>query len=294
MKRTLLAVVPTLCVAAPAMAGDRDSHGNFTGFYTGIGAGVSQSFDHLDSMTQSTFNTLFTATTGKYQTQHLNTSQNQLLGHNFAAGTVYLGFGKQFEDSRVYLGGEVFAEAAQNVLTTSSTAARKDAFLFRGVPTGFNNSDSETLVTETRVKFNPIEFGVDLKPGIVVNPTTLFYGRIGVSFNRIDASSNSKLTINIFNPSGSPAGSSTSSLNLHHTKNVTGLRLGLGMEEILGNRFAGTVDYIYTYYSNGPTLSGAANVFSPGVITTTNGLTNNTTIKAYNQTFMVGLKYYFC
>lgn len=81
-------------------------------------------------------------------------------------------------------------------------------------------------------------------------------------------------------------------LTSSETKDVVGLRLGIGLEQELFDDLSWTIDYIFTDY-------GKVDVFGQGDTTSNNdsvtsgGLTQDSSVRVNTQSLMLGIKYYF-
>lgn len=134
---------------------------------------------------------------------------------------------------------------------------------------------------------------MDGKFGAVLSPNMLVYARLGAAFNQLKINSNNTLVINDLNTNIGPL-TRTSVLNVGGTRNLVGLRFGLGGEHFLTQNLVAKFDYVFTWYGK-VNINGVANVTNtaPSEPITTNGFTNSTSAKMNTQTVMVGLNYYF-
>lgn len=285
MKRTLLAVVPLACISVAAAA-QNEQH-NFDGFYAGAKAGISSTFANVDSATNANFITTVASVPGF---ENMKNGTHTILGHIFGAGSINLGYGRQLTNSQIYLGAELSGNAASRELSVPVTATESSGII--------GTLDTFTLATQTRARLNTLELAIDFKPGVVVNPATLIYGRIGAAFNRMQTTSNSTLSSRDVIGFGFPPIAATNNLYIQNQKNVAGLRLGVGGEHFLTNNMTVSAEYLFTWYGSASGLSGAANVTNTfpliGAPTTTpNGLTNTTSATMYSQAVMIGLNYFF-
>lgn len=146
---------------------------------------------------------------------------------------------------------------------------------------------------------------MDLRPGILLSPDTLLYGRVGAAFNTLKITSDS---INMgsyvfpvfFNRSLQL--NTASALVASDSKDVTGLRLGAGLEQYLGYNIAIEADYIYTNYGDinvnsignsigGEIILGEGDDLIPHTIP--GGFVNHTKVDVTSNAALVGLTYYF-
>lgn len=253
----------------------------FEGLYGGVMGGLV----HTKAQTSVNTNTLSDTPFAGSDTDLSSSPQNVNQTKNSGIGALYLGYGKFINNSRFYMAGEVFGDFAKRNPASSTYNSLA----------GFTPAEYASLATNTQVKLNNGEFGVDFRPGYLVAPNTLLYGRIGAAFNKISLTTNNTYVV-AGSKEGEGSYSYTSTLPVTNTKNALGLRLGLGAEHYLGNNFALTFDYIYTYYgkvtaSNTGNTTGADDTGS--AVITTGGFTGQSSTKVSTQAAMLGIKYYF-
>jgi opacity protein-like surface antigen len=121
----------------------------------------------------------------------------------------------------------------------------------------------------------------------------LFYGRVGLAFTELKLSTNVLLagntSLGVHGPFNFSAPTSSN-------KNLAALRLGAGFEKQLCPLWNMRLDYIYTYYGKASIDAIAAatqtivGLGGPNY-TLTNTVINNTEVKVYNNTVMLGLSY---
>jgi opacity protein-like surface antigen len=258
----------------------------FDGVYVGAEGGILNSFANVDSTTNANFLTQYANAPTTANSQKLSSNSNTNLNHNFGVGAFSIGFGK-LTQSKVYVGGELALNLANRKTSfiTAPSESAVDPF------PAFQNNNA-TLNTNTYTKLNFAEFDMDGKFGTVLTPNMLVYARLGAAFNQLKINSNNTLTINELERV--PL-TKTSALNVAGTRNLVGLRFGLGGEHFLTQNLVAKLDYVFTWYGK-TGINGAANVQNTGPVpptTTANGLTNSTFAKMNTQTVMVGLSYYF-
>ena len=202
------------------------------------------------------------------------TVPSQLLNNQFQ-GMAYLGYGSSWQ--RKYLGAEVFAQAAAHNKLEGNLA---HSFLATGV--GFNTQQIDFTST---VKTSSIQFGGDLRPGILVTPLTLLYGRVGVSAAKIHTHVD---VLNSTNSSNVETFSVPGSFESEAWK--AAFRLGLGLEYLLTLKLHLRADYIHTNYG---ILSFSKNATSTGSSGSTVFVSSTLSDHVKNNTVLVGLTYYF-
>lgn len=143
---------------------------------------------------------------------------------------------------------------------------------------------SEGIFNSNRATIGPWHWGVDFRPGVLLTPQTLLYGRVGITQAHVKYSS---IVSNVL-----VLGPTTSviSVNERAKRCQHFLRVGLGVEQFLCPQFSLRWDYAYTKYKFLTTQNGA---FQPG---TTNVLSvsdsNRLSLRTHELT--LALSYYFC
>lgn len=151
----------------------------------------------------------------------------------------------------------------------------------------------ENLDYRQRASSRSIEYGIDFKPGVLLGPCTLLYGRVGAAFNRFNFKSKS-----IAGYSDESIGHNLSPISVeetlcaHRYKQKTGLRLGVGFEQLVWGNFGITLDYIYTYYGN-ICLSGSQDT-TVRDRTVEKGLAVSSDLRLRNHAVLLGISYRFC
>jgi outer membrane immunogenic protein len=192
-------------------------------------------------------------------------------------GTFFAGYGASCHC--FYMGFEGFLRASPNRLKMS----QGDSLSTFGGSTTFALSET----ARSRVDTGDWHYGFDVRPGFLLDPCTLLYGRAGVEWSRVKLSGivagqvTSPTTSNIFNAFATGS----------HSKVSPHLRLGFGIEKRLCSNLALRTDYIYTDYGRismsayGTTLDGGGNVAS---------ISEQVKTRLRNYAVSVGLSYYFC
>lgn len=140
---------------------------SFDGFYGGVGAGGSLTTGEFNSSAKGTFDFL---------PQNFSTdasfASKDVSRRDFPKGELF--FGYSCSRKCLYLGTELFASLSSYRMTNSATGGKSEAGI-------------ETLTTTAlnKIKLNIADYGVDLRPGWILSPFTLLYGRVGVAFNRL-------------------------------------------------------------------------------------------------------------
>jgi opacity protein-like surface antigen len=159
---------------------------------------------------------------------HSSTLGRTGLKRNSVVAEVFTGYGCAWET--FYLGVEGYLKVPRN--KTKSAAHN----VYHPVPLYSLQPLVVRYATITSAKFRKAELGLDIRPGILMSPSTMLYGRIGTAVNRIYITKTTKFS-----------GQSAEVIN-QRKKNTPGLRLGGGMEHVVGSNLSLRVDYVFTKY----------------------------------------------
>ncbi len=179
---------------------------------------------------------------------------------NAFKGAFFVGYGQCWDS--LYLGAEAFVDLSQYKNRNSA-----ESLIYQGFPRKNQINTHSTL--------SSLQYGIDLRPGVILTPQSMLYGRVGVAFS--DLTLNTEAQFRNSNIQGV-------NLPLSEEKDVAALRLGAGLEQHLCPRLNLRLDYIYSYYGR---ISAGAAIRGPGTLT----LESDTNIKVYNNTFMLGMSY---
>lgn len=148
------------------------------------------------------------------------------------------GYGSTFNDI-LYLGGEAFLNGGSATTSTKT----------------IDNGSQTAKLTST------YNYGIDFVPGIKVTPSTMIYGKVGLSEARF------KLTENL-------APGFTSGVAGTSSENRLGGRLGLGAQTDVSTNFAVRGEFVHTAYRGftEPSNAGFQNRITPKTNTATIGL----------------------
>lgn len=223
---------------------------SFNGFYAGVDGGFirsdASSNDSLagaNSLSISLFDILnFPIVNRTIDGGSSSFDQNE----DSAIGGLHLGWGRQF--NQFYAGIEGFVNVADRNFETIDRLTNQTQTTTILIPlvTVFS-----TVASSNKLEMNPVEGGADLRLGVVTDTdTTLIYGKLGVAFNRL------KLTSTNFSNYGftilpTIIGANfnvPSFASVEQTKNVAGVRLGLGIEQFISCHWSIRADYTHTDY----------------------------------------------
>jgi opacity protein-like surface antigen len=271
LRLLVVAVGSLICTSAFASA-----NSNFDGFYAGGRVGGLATNAKIQNDSSATF-------INQYDDENqVNSSASNNIWNNSLAGDAFVGYGKRMNNSNFYLSGEVFAELGQPEATLNQSSYHQQPN---------DDEDNETLSTSSKVSLGHVGFGVDFRPGYLIDSNTLVYGRIGAVVNRETINSN-----DVFSFDDLQGEIITNNvLNASRTRDVVGVRFGLGAERRINSNLSATIDYVYTDY-------GRVSARGVGDINTTvdgdpdtvpGGFLNNASGTLATQALMVGLKYNF-
>ncbi len=257
----------------------------FDGFYTGLSAGGSFLNGHENvEQTGTSFSSF-----AKTNIMFANSSRRGLV-KNSLAGSVFLGYG--LSRDFVYLGVEGFIKGARAKVKTHDIV-RNTQLDTTGVLAPLNRR----VVTDTQTKLKPWEFGVDLRPGVLLNSETLLYGRVGITWNKLSLVSTQNFTFDVQKPGPTPVTLPAFSQALSKRKHNSALRLGVGLERQVCENLTIRADYINTRYRkahiSGSTTVQDVNVRFPGDNFSRTVLNDFKIRKLATNTVMLGLSYYW-
>lgn len=266
----------------------------FDSFYLGVGVGDSFTSGRLNSGTMVTQNG---AGGGEFFSNFTNLRHFQHLKRDSWFGALYGGYG--FSCDYMYLGGELSIKfSGHNTATTSHPVVASDMPV--DTTAGAVTSGVDTIDDTTTLTFRKVEYTLDARPGVLLSPCTLFYGRIGVAFNRATLNSNINATINETFISGGGAllfGATNSFSIAQSASKKVGIRFGLGIEQSIKECISLRLDYVYTRYRK---INLATNTSNTAPIAGTNGpgpafgtFVDVRQVKPYNHSVMLGLTYYW-
>ena len=195
-----------------------------------------------------------------------------------ATGAIFAGYGHTW--NKFYLGGEIALSNAYYNMASSSTTG-----LSRTIDNAITVTSAKQI--NTQVNVSPTQFGLFLRPGVMLSPTSLLYGRIGTSFATITYSTNvtdTKIlaetpTIISF-PLMIPANKRT---------HRAALQLGTGLEQALNNQLTMRLDYLFSYYGKIRMSAVGSNNLDPFFLTGS----SYQSVSINNQSIMLGLAYHF-
>lgn len=280
MNKLLLLFAFIVTTTATAFSLTPEAGTPFAGFYVGVGIGGLQNQSDSDLA----INTLYGVFDNPVNQLNINASQNVF--QNSLFGVIDLGYGYIIPRSIVYLGIEGFGDFARHEM-------RQDNASFFTIPLGFTDSQIVFLNNRTKISLRSFEYGADFKPGLLLGPHTLIYGRIGAAFNEIKLNSTNFFSLKQLFLLPTIA---NSQLNLDNSKNVAGLRLGAGIEAALNPYIGVHADYIHTDYGH-IAMQGAGNLqaftATGDPVTIPGGFFNATKFDLTSQMVLFGLNYYF-
>lgn len=257
-------------------------HGEFRGFYAGINGGGQITTAKGHAKSSYGFIDLFPNTTAHAIRESLAAYEQTW------AGSVYLGYGQTCYC--VFGSIEGFIKFPHYHIRQERAIDYKLKY-DNGADFAHIREDLKQRLTATT---RTVEAGIDFKPGYLLTPCTLFYGRVGAAFNRFTLKSDS-LARYEDNSNGFATPSSATAkdrLCLSRSKRVTGLRLGVGFEHQICENFGITLDYIYTYYDH-MSLQGQKETNERDRILN-NGLSACSKVCFRNNAVLLGISYRFC
>lgn len=241
----------------------------FDDLYTGLSLGEALTMGSLSGVGNA--NLSFPAVP---QTNTVNVSSQNNIKRISVVGAGFVGYGFSFDP--MYLGIEGFVKGANaNTKLTDSANFTQ-------------NAAAANIVSSTRTELRTLEYGADLRPGVLILPELLLYARIGAAVNKLTMTS----TLNIAgqNPGVTPA--ANIALSQSKSKKLLALRLGLGVESKINSDWGLRADYVYTYYRK-MTINSSLGANIPGPPAGSANLSGSSTAKVFNHAIMLGLSYYW-
>ncbi len=190
-------------------------------------------------------------------------------------GQLFVGYGKQWHF--IYFASELFCQGLATKRVTSF-----DTTFYQDSP----NNNFFSIAIQNKMRFSPIQFGLDFRPGIRLLPTTLLYGRIGAIVARIKLESRGAMDGAI------PLQPDFWALEVPLSQKITrvGFHTGLGLEQQLSSRWHLRMDYTFSDF-RGIMLDGFESGFSTGgnPVSLSNQIKSDFTSHA----FQIGLSWHF-
>lgn len=197
-------------------------------------------------------------------------------------GMVFAGYGKLWDH---------FYLAAEGVFQFGNFRLKDSQQFNINSPPVILGGLSASISSSLNSKFSKWQFGLDLLPGFRLGPSTLLYARAGAGFAKasIELLTNIALTDNLSQESLV----TSISFPQKRRKSWPHLRLGAGIEQLLSQRFALRLDYIYTDYGRGnfqPLSSSPILAFGTTSLFIASGSSH---VHIYDHRALLGLSYIF-
>lgn len=251
----------------------------FRGFYIGLSAG------DLNTRANINGDTAFIIVTGG-DADGFN--HNADIGHDSFIGEVAVGYGLQF--NRFYLGAQAFFNEADRHMTSNKDYTnglvaspidpnQPELLQF---PTNYNNISA--------IHMSNGEYGADIMPGFLLTPCTLATLRVGAAINNVELRS-----FNHYDNVPDIGFFVENDLETIKSRHEKGLRLGLGLRQMICGGLSVTADYIYTDYGRIHTAA-ATDSFAlggAGIVTIPEGFTDDSRVHVTSQAVLLGLNYRF-
>lgn len=208
---------------------------------------------------------------------------------NNVIGALYAGYGHTW--NHWYLGAEIFGNFSKyrSKNFALSNIAGEQITPLGGIVTENNNSFT------TELKVSPIQFGIDLRPGFLISPQLLVYGKVGVAHSQVtltnNMGTNGSFIITV------PVAASFPIANenfITQKKDVAALRLGFGSEYSIDSHWSLRMNYTYVYYRD-IQLSGSFTstfLLEPLFFTSLTSQMNQTVNNIHSNLLTVGISYY--
>ena len=209
---------------------------------------------------------------------------NSSMVRSAPAGSLFAGVSHVWD--LFYLGGELALSNSYYKMGSSSASGITRTYL------GMATISGNQSVTTT-ANISPTQLGVFLRPGVMLTPTSLLYGRVGASAVnvRYSTTSNALRAITQTQPTAQPAPYFQMPLTLQTNKKVTraAFQIGTGVEQALNDKLTLRLDYLYSYYG---TIRTTAAEQSTGIDEFALTGSGTQSIRMYAQSIMLGLSYH--
>lgn len=169
-------------------------------------------------------------------------SWNSKMHGDSVIGSILAGYGHSW--NRFYLGGEFEVSFANSNMTNQVDTGLSQIFLNQLMITS-------TEAASTQIRIRPTQFGVFIRPGLLLTPTSLIYARIGASESNIKVNATSTATKQL-TVTNVPVPLITQTIFMATNKSVHRpvFQIGTGMEQAINNKLSLRLDYLYSYYGS--------------------------------------------
>ena len=278
MKKRLLAAAALAAFSASAIVqADSTTPCDFIGFYAGISGGATYTIGKQNISSPTTFN-------------QSNTTTINLINNNHVAqvhGTGGINLGYSYVWGWFYLGAELGGYYAPAHLTQDSLFSLHTTDAETGTPRMMGD-----LTVNSKLKVKKWEWTADLMPGVLLCDSFLLFGRVGVTYNKMNLQTNS--LFHITSATNLPPFDLSFPLLSSSNKNRAALRLGLGLSHYISDNIVLNANYIYTYYGKVDLIGETPITIPQGARQLiTRGLNSNANIRVQRYAFTLGLNYYF-
>jgi len=270
---TSLIILPSLLSSITAFSTPSPA---FNGSYVGAEFGASLAYANQTIINNTDLNVPIDGITF-HSNEPFNLYSSML--RSSAAGSIFAGIGHTW--NQFYMSGELVLSNAYYGMASSSISGISRTINIDAITI----SGNETVTSTANV--SPTQFGLFLRPGVMLTPTSLLYARVGTSVINIryDTTNSSQKTLTI------GASGLAFPTTLHANKCITraALQLGAGLEQAINDKLTLRLDYLYSYYGSIKMYSTQSNNFDTFLITA-NG-SQSVTLNA--QSIMLGMAYHF-
>lgn len=255
---------------------------NYNGFYAGLKVGGERAIANGHTSNFLGLIDIFDNTT-------TISNRGETDGHNdIVIGNFYAGYG--FTCYGVFLGLEGFVNFPRHEIRKNNVLESTLDFADESESVHIHQILDHCFKVTSRC----VEYGVDFKPGFLITPCTLLYGRVGAAFNSFAICSRSELLYEddskgLVEP---PSVSVMERFLSNKQHSMTGLRLGVGAELQVYENFGITLDYVFTEYGS-VCIEGQHDTTIRGK-TLPDGLNVNSQAHLRNNAVLIGVSYRFC
>lgn len=232
--------ISLLCLTAPFCVQAGTHH---SGFYAGIQSGITSSDFH--------HNTFVQADISGSNTTELQYSAFDNDGVRPVNG-IHAGFEGQVR--HVYMQVEAF-------LNLQSEQQYASAQVKDQITQGNGDVITSALSNSINANFSNVGYGLDLRPGFLINDDWLVHGVLGVASTKVDVHSSTIFALTEVNDEGVAVSSpDIGEVNITDKVHIIGPRFGLGVQHFVSDHMSVGLEYVYTAYGD-KDISGKSLVF---------------------------------
>jgi len=260
-----------------------EPHSFFDGSYVGVAVG--------GNLTQASTKIVGAADAILYNNNvvslatNIPLSERANLTKNAPIGELFAGYGQTWRS--LYLGGEIFANASNYTMSNRiNTGFLQNLAILGDLLLG------GSAQINTNVNLSKIQYGANLRPGILLRPETLLFGRVGFTVATLQFNVNTYANSFLSSTSQQVQVVFPATLHLPASRSLVALQLGGGIEQQLNPTWSIIVNYIYTDYRNIDSIGSSVTNFNGVDSLITLQLDGNNHASVITNAITLGAKYH--